>query len=66
MRGDFTDYRGKALVEGRPNWHFSVFATGALPYFEVPEAFFAEYDSFLADPTGTTLPTAPVRDPAAR
>lgn len=67
VRGDFTDYRGKTLVEGRPNWHFSVFPTGALPYFEVPEAFFAEYGSFLADPTGATLPTAPVqaKDPAA-
>jgi hypothetical protein len=48
VRGDFTDYRGKALVEGRPNWSFSVFPTGALPYFEVPDEFFAAYDRFLA------------------
>ena len=48
VRGDFTDYRGKVIVEGRPNWTFSVFATGALPYFEVPEAFCSTYDQFLA------------------
>jgi pimeloyl-ACP methyl ester carboxylesterase len=48
VRGDFTDYRNKTLVEGRPNWHFSVFPTGALPYFEMPERFFEAYDSFSA------------------
>jgi pimeloyl-ACP methyl ester carboxylesterase len=48
VRGDFTDYRGKAIVEGRPNWHFSVFPTGAMPYFEVPEDFFTAFDRFLA------------------
>ena len=48
VRGDFTDYRGKAIVEGRPNWSFSVFPTGALPYFEVADDFFAAYDRFLA------------------
>lgn len=47
VRGDFTDYRGKGIVEGRPNWQFSVFQTGALPYFEVPDEFFAAYDRFL-------------------
>lgn len=50
VRGDFTDYRGKVIVEGRANWQFSVFPTGALPYFEVPEAFDAAYDRFLAAP----------------
>ena len=40
-RGDFTDYRGKALLAGRQNWRFSVFPTGALPHFEMPAAFFA-------------------------
>ena len=24
VRGDFVDYRGKSLVEGRPNWRFEV------------------------------------------
>ncbi|MRD45735.1 alpha/beta fold hydrolase [Caenimonas koreensis] len=48
VRGDFTDYRGKAIVEKRPNWQFSVFPTGALPYFEVPDSFIAAYDRFLS------------------
>ncbi len=46
VRGDFTDYRGKAIVEARPNWRFDVFQTGALPYFEMPEAFCRAYDLF--------------------
>lgn len=48
IRGDFTDYRGKHIVEQRPNWSFDVFPTGALPYFEVPADFFVRYDAFLA------------------
>ena len=47
IRGDFTDYRGKEIVEMRPNWQFSVFPTGALPYFKMPERFCAEYDGFV-------------------
>jgi pimeloyl-ACP methyl ester carboxylesterase len=46
-RGDFTDFRNVRLVEGRPNWRFRRFATGALPYFELLESFCAEYDAFL-------------------
>lgn len=38
-RGDFTDYRGKRFLESRANWRFTVFDSGALPYFEQPEAF---------------------------
>lgn len=49
VRGDFTDYRGQRIVEGRPNWRFSTFPTGALPYFEVPDAFCQALDRFLAD-----------------
>lgn len=48
VRGDFTDYRGKVIVERRSNWHFDIFPTGALPYFEVPESFCTAYDRFLA------------------
>jgi pimeloyl-ACP methyl ester carboxylesterase len=48
VRGDFVDYRGKRLVEGRTNWCFDVFATGAMPYFEVPQQFNMAYDAFLA------------------
>ncbi len=47
-RGDFTDYRGKVIVEGRANWQFSVFPTGALPYFEMPADFCTAFDRFLA------------------
>ncbi len=50
VRGDFTDYRGQTLIEGRANWRVSVFPTGALPFFEVPERFIAEYDAFLESP----------------
>jgi pimeloyl-ACP methyl ester carboxylesterase len=48
VRGDFTDYRGLRIVSGRPNWRIQVFQTGALPYFEVPAAFNAAMDGFLA------------------
>lgn len=49
-RGDFTDYRGAHVVAQRPNWTIDVFATGALPYFELPADFFVRYDAFLAGP----------------
>lgn len=47
VRGDFTDFRGKSLVHDRGNWRTTVYRTGALPYFEVPEAFFRDLDAFL-------------------
>jgi pimeloyl-ACP methyl ester carboxylesterase len=47
-RGDFTDYRKKSLLQDRPNWRVSVFPTGAMPYFEVPDAFMAACDAFFA------------------
>jgi hypothetical protein len=47
VRGDFTDYRGRRWLEGRGNWRFSVYPTGALPFFELPERFIADYDGFL-------------------
>ena len=49
VRGDFTDYSKAAVFADRPKWHTTVFETGALPYFEVPDAFFAAYAEFLAD-----------------
>ncbi len=52
VRGDFTDYRAKTLVESRPNWSISVFQTGAMPYFEVEEAFCREFDLFLGRVSG--------------
>jgi hypothetical protein len=48
VRGDFTDYRGKAFLAQRPNWRFTTFHTGALPFFEVGAEFRAGYDAFLA------------------
>ena len=48
VRGDFTDYRGKAFVEKKPNWRFRVFETGAMPWFERREEFRAAYAQFLA------------------
>jgi pimeloyl-ACP methyl ester carboxylesterase len=48
VRGDFVDYRGKSVVTDRAHWRFDVFATGAMPYFELPQDFDATYDGFLA------------------
>ncbi len=47
VRGDFVDYRLKSRFENAPNWTMAVMATGATPYFEVPDEFFASYESFL-------------------
>jgi pimeloyl-ACP methyl ester carboxylesterase len=47
VRGDFVDYRGAEALKSRKNWRFRVFETGALPHFELPEAFVAAYDAFL-------------------
>ncbi len=59
-RGDFVDYRLKRTVAGRAHWHIDVLQTGALPYFEIPERFFAAYDAFLeALPTGGTTASSP-------
>ena len=49
-RGDFTDYRGRQTVAGRSNWRFSVFETGAMPYFEQPAAFREALRAFLDAP----------------
>jgi pimeloyl-ACP methyl ester carboxylesterase len=50
-RGDFTDYRGKARLQGRANWTITVIEGGALPYFEQREAFNARLAAFLAGAT---------------
>lgn len=47
-RGDFTDYRGRAYLESRPNWRWTVYEGGALPYFEHPVQFGAALEDFLA------------------
>ncbi len=47
VRGDFTDYDQKDLLTARPNGRCSVFETGAMPYFEQPQAFCDQYQAFL-------------------
>lgn len=59
VRGDFTDYRGKSLVDGRPNWRFSIFQTGALPYFEVESQFREAFDRFLLEADGAGITGSP-------
>ncbi len=54
VRGDFTDYRARVIVEARPNWRFTVFPTGALPYFEKPQDFTDPFTEFLAMPPRAT------------
>jgi pimeloyl-ACP methyl ester carboxylesterase len=48
VRGDFVDYRLKSRFADASNWTMAVMATGAIPYFELPDEFFAGYDAFLA------------------
>jgi len=48
VRGDFTDYRQKALLESRSNWTVRVFPTGALPHFERPADVLAALDAHWA------------------
>ena len=47
VRGDFVDYRGKDRFTGRGNWRCTVFDSGALPYFEHPQAFGAAMLAFM-------------------
>ena len=48
-RGDFTDYKMLNIVSSQPNWQVLVLETGAMPYFEVPQAYFARQDTFFAE-----------------
>lgn len=52
VRGDFTDYRAKTIIESHPNWTITVFETGAMPYFEVEAPFCRAFDLFLAKAKG--------------
>jgi pimeloyl-ACP methyl ester carboxylesterase len=47
VRGDFTDYRHQDQFARKPNWRFTQYPTGALPYFEVPADFMRGYADFL-------------------
>jgi hypothetical protein len=47
-RGDFVDYRGKQRYAHAENWRFTVYESGALPYFETPEQFSADLLQFIS------------------
>ncbi len=47
-RGDFSDFRGADWARQNDAWTVEPFETGALPFFEQPERFFASYEQFLA------------------
>jgi pimeloyl-ACP methyl ester carboxylesterase len=57
IRGDFVNYRYTACVRHLENWRHSVFATGALPYFENPAIFFQQYNGFLEHHSKRPRPT---------
>ena len=48
VRGDFVDFTRTGGILEQPNWHTTVFETGAMPYFEILEEFVQAYDDFLA------------------
>lgn len=48
VRGDFTDYRQKSLLQALGNWKVQVFPTGALPHFEVLPDFCSAWDAHMA------------------
>ena len=58
VRGDFTDFRALARLRPTQPWQRTVFATGALPYFEALE-FGARFDDFLRSTRRGRLVTAP-------
>ena len=46
-RGDFKDFSGADWTLARGNWSVKAYDTGALPFFECPDAFCADYAAFL-------------------
>ena len=46
--GDFVDYRGKQRFANSENWRFTVYESGALPYFEMPDQFSADLLYFIS------------------
>ncbi|MEI6737974.1 MAG: alpha/beta hydrolase, partial [Pseudomonadota bacterium] len=48
-RGDFVDYRGKKRYAHSGNWCFTIYESGALPYFEKPEQFSAALLQFISE-----------------
>lgn len=65
-RGDFTDFRAIALLRGFA-WRVTVFPTGALPFFELPDLFCVKLDEFLGAPQpGLAAPPARLASHQAR
>lgn len=60
-RGDFKDFSAADWTAAHANWRLQPFPTGALPYFEQPQAFLADYDRFLA---GAAQSTSGPRSPS--
>ena len=52
-RGNFTDFHMLNLVSDKANWHCSVYPTGAMCYFELPDRFFADYDRWQQRTVGS-------------
>jgi len=48
-KGDFADFSHADWARARPNWTVETFETGALPHFERPADFLANYREFLRD-----------------
>jgi pimeloyl-ACP methyl ester carboxylesterase len=65
VRGDFTDYRNRQFLAERRNWTFTVFPSGALPHFEIPHEFCAEYERFLAAVASESPAAGAFEPPAA-
>lgn len=64
VRGDFVDFSRTEGFADKPNWRFTVFQTGALSYFEVPEDFIEAYEDFLAH-VDAGLPVNPAVEDAS-
>ena len=47
-RGDFKDFSAADWARARANWRFEALPTGALPHFELPDAFADKLRAFLA------------------
>jgi pimeloyl-ACP methyl ester carboxylesterase len=50
-RGDFRDFSSADFLRSRPNWRFQPFESGALVYFEMPDAFVTAWRRFAEDQT---------------
>lgn len=46
-RGDFQDYSQATSLQHRGNWSIRAYESGALPHFDMPDTFVADYRAFL-------------------